>query len=277
MDFADEEIEPLAADELEGRLSKVRGEVGRYLRTYDQGRILQQGALVVLAGAPNAGKSTLFNMLVQRDRVLVSSVPGTTRDAVEEWIGVNGVPIKLVDTAGIRTGGGKIEQEGIRRTVRWTQDADLVVLLVDGVRPKEPHRDIVKVLNNSRVVPVWSKCDLRRRGSYPEGIPGPPLVSVSSVTGEGMDDLKGLIINKIWDKGVGESDDVVIAEERQYDALKEAEKALGRVIDAEQRDMGLEIIAFELRNATTALGKITGEEIGEEVLDRIFSTFCIGK
>jgi tRNA modification GTPase len=247
------------------------------MATYSQGKILQQGAQVVIAGAPNAGKSTLFNALVQHERVLVSPVPGTTRDAVEEWIGVDGVPIKLVDTAGIRTGGGKIEQEGIKRTVQRIKEADLVLLLIDRSRPRVPHRDVMDAVQAASYVPVWTKCDLPKKGAYPEALSREPEVSISAVSGLGMSDIKTLIIHNIWRDNASESADVVIAEERQYHALRDAQEALNRVIAAERRKTGMEIVVFELRQAAEALGRITGVEIGDDVLDQIFSKFCIGK
>ncbi len=277
LDFVDDEIDPLPKGALAERLAGVREEVAEYIGTYRQGRLLLQGATVVLAGAPNAGKSTLFNKLIQRDRMVVSSVPGTTRDAVEEWVDLNGVPVKLVDTAGIRTGGGKIERESVRRTVERLKDADLVVLLVDGHAPKPPRPEVLKELVNFKLLPVWSKSDRPRKGSCPEQLPKAPETSVSSVTGDGVEKLKELIIMQVWGNNAGENTDVVIGEERQYVALNDAHQALDRVVVAEADGVGMEIVALELRTAVTALGQITGQEIGDEVLDRIFAKFCIGK
>ena len=277
LDFMEDEIDPLPAGDLENRLSSVRGEISRYMETYRQGKLLQQGTMVVLAGAPNAGKSTLFNTLVQRDRMLVSPIPGTTRDAVEEWVDLEGVPVKLVDTAGIRTGGGNIEREGIKKTVERIRGADIVVLLVDGQNPRVPHPDIVEVLQSTKLIPVWSKADKLRKGKYPVQLPGPPKLSISAKTEEGINNLKTLIIKNIYNIEYRESDGVIIAEERQYEALREANNALNRIVEAEKRNQGLEIVALELRESISSLGRITGEEIGDEVLDRIFSKFCIGK
>jgi tRNA modification GTPase len=277
LDFVDDEIDPLTKGELAERLESVRKKIVSYMETFRQGKMLQQGAVVVLAGAPNAGKSTLFNHLIQRDRMLVSPVPGTTRDAVEEWVDLEGIPVKLVDTAGIRTGGGKIEQEGIKKTVERIRVADLVVLLVDGQKPRVPHPEIVEVLRSTKLIPVWSKSDKLRKGEYPVKLPGPPKLSISARTGERINHLKSLIINNIYGIEYRESDEVIIAEERQYSALRDSNDALNRLVEAEQRNQGLEIMAMELREAVSALGRITGEEIGDEVLDRIFSKFCIGK
>ncbi len=277
LDFVDEEIDPLPKGALAQRLDWIREEVAEYIGTYRQGRLLLQGATVVLAGAPNAGKSTLFNKLIQRDRMVVSSVPGTTRDAVEEWVDLNGVPVKLVDTAGIRTGGGKIERESVQRTVERLKDADLVVLLVDRHAPKPPHTEILKELDNVQLLPVWSKSDQTPIGSCPEQLSKAPETSISSVTGDGVKQLKELIIKQIWGNDTGKNTDVVIGEERQHLALQDAHQALDRVVAAEAGGAGMEIIALELRTAVTALGQITGQEIGDEVLDRIFAKFCIGK
>jgi tRNA modification GTPase len=277
LDFVEEEIDPLPMGELERRLAGLQEEIARYMATYSQGKILQHGAQVVIAGAPNAGKSTLFNALVQRDRVLVSPVPGTTRDAVEEWISLNGVPVRLVDTAGIRTGGGKIEQEGIRRTVQRIREADLVLLLIDRSRPRVPHQEVMRAVQKAPYVSVWTKSDLPKRGTLPEVLSAKPEVSISAVAGSGLSDIKGLILKNIWSNDATESADVIIAEERQYHALRDAQEALSRVMGAEQKKAGLEIVAFELRQAAEALGRITGVEIGDDVLDQIFSKFCIGK
>jgi tRNA modification GTPase len=277
LDFADEEIAPLEPGDVSRRLEQVRGEIARYMDTYEQGKLLQHGAMVVLAGAPNAGKSTLFNTLVQRDRVMVSSIPGTTRDAVVEWVNLEGVPVKLVDTAGIRSSGDEIEQESIRRTVDWIKDADLVVVLFDGSGPRNPHDAVVEALDGVAVLPVWSKGDLGLQEQAYAEIAMKPELRISGVTGEGLGKLKALIIKELCGGQSREGADVLISEERQYRALCEAHEALNRVVEADRGGAGFEIIAMELREGTSALGQITGEGIDEAVLDRIFSKFCIGK
>ena len=232
--------------------------------TYSIGRLYRQGAKIVLAGSTNAGKSSLFNLLLKQERSIVSPVRGTTRDYIEADLSIEGIPIRLYDTAGLRQSEDIIESEGIKRTEHLIGQADLVVYLVDSTCvehvPEEDERTIV----------VYNKSDLVRP---PEG-----KLAISAQTSEGVGALLSLIAKRLGSGSQGSNDDLVIIEsERQYQLLHGAEAALLRAQQLVEEDVPLDIIAVELHEALDCLGQLTGEVTPADILETIFSGFCVGK
>lgn len=232
----------------------------RLVSTFSVSRLYSAGAKVVLAGAVNAGKSSLFNLLAKEERAIVSSTPGTTRDYIEVKVEIRGIPVRLYDTAGLREGEDIIESEGIRRSEELMKDADLVVYLEDPERPIP----VDETLDNLLI--VSSKKDLKDN---------PSMISFSSLTGEGIDRLLDAIADRLEKGKAGENDEVFIDSERQRDdlllcieTLEEAKKAEGESVD---------ILALLFSSALSAIGRITGEVTSEELLDTLFSKFCVGK
>ncbi|MGH0053037.1 MAG: tRNA uridine-5-carboxymethylaminomethyl(34) synthesis GTPase MnmE [Sphaerochaetaceae bacterium] len=233
-------------------------------QTYQVGKLYKSGARIVLAGSSNAGKSSLFNLLLKQDRSIVSPVKGTTRDYIEADLSIEGVPIRLYDTAGLRESADSIESEGIRRTERLIGQADLVVFLVDstliGHVPEEDERTLV----------VYNKSDLARP---PEG-----KLAISAQSGEGVKQLLSQIASRLT-KGftVGADELLIIESERQYQLLNATKEALERVLSLVDEEIPLDIIAVELNEALDNLGQLTGEVTPADILETIFSGFCVGK
>ncbi len=270
IDFPDEGIEPAAAGALRGRLDAQADEIERMLSTAGAGRILREGVRTVIAGAPNAGKSSLLNALVGSDRAIVTPLPGTTRDTVEEWINVEGIPLHLIDTAGIRETSEPAEIEGVRRSRRALEDAELILLVTDASAPPAPEEEaIARQCDRSRTLAVATKSDLpaaRETGG----------TRVSAVTGEGIDALKRAIAERVW-SGPPTGESLVTVNARHRDCLRRAVAPLRRAAAGLGRDLPLECAAIDLREGLTALTDIIGITTTEDILGRLFSAFCIGK
>jgi tRNA modification GTPase len=235
---------------------------------------------VVLAGRPNVGKSSLLNRLLDADRAIVTDIPGTTRDVIEETLTLGGVALCVSDTAGLREARDLVEELGVARSREHMSQADLILYVLDGSEPL-PEEDVrvlgelagrpVLVVINKRDLPAkLQAADLRRYSSQ-------PAVEISALTGQGLPDLEDAVVNLVLGGGV-QTDGEIITQARHAELLIRAEEALGRAQGLlEQVEPPWELAALEVKEALLALGEITGEEVGEAVLDHIFSQFCIGK
>jgi len=260
---------------------EIEQDIERLLSTYRTGRIFQDGARVAIAGRTNSGKSTLFNLLLREDRAIVSESHGTTRDYIEAGIEVGGIPIRLFDTAGLRSSGESgdlIEQEGMRRTRGIIGGADLVLYLVDSTRGLD-HGDRGRLAQEGNrgpgeppeLLPVWTKSDLPG-GSPPEG-----FVRLSAETGSGLEELNSEIRRRIIGSASADGGEVVIDSFRQKELLEACLAALRSFRDGLGRALPLDVVAVDLREAMDRLGEITGEVASHEVLNQMFSAFCVGK
>jgi tRNA modification GTPase len=274
LDFPEEEIDPVDREEARGRLGRLQEEVSRSLARGRQGSILRSGLQVVLAGQPNVGKSSLLNRLAGEELAIVTEIPGTTRDAVRQTIQIEGVPMNIIDTAGLRDTADKVEAIGIARTWEVIGHADVLLLVVDaltGVTAAD--RSIVDRLPGKlRLITVFNKIDLS--GDAPRAEEGTPgwRVHVSARTGEGLGALRrALLALAGWQSG---GEDVFMARERHLTSLERVAAALER---AGQMLSQSEFFAEELRLAQRELGSITGEVTADDLLGQIFARFCIGK
>ncbi len=254
-----------------GRIAALANQIAAFVGSYRQGRLLREGARVVLAGRPNAGKSTLFNALLRSERAIVSEVPGTTRDFLSERIDLDGIPVSLVDTAGLRQIDAAIEAEGVRRSRAEMRGADLVVLLIPcGEQPIDEDRAILDAMGD-RVIPAASKCDLGEASSIAGG------VALSARTGDGLDRLRAAIFTRLAGVESLSGSELVITEARHHDALRRAASRLEAAAAVFAQGMTEEIWLADLHAALQSLGEITGQVPIEGLYDRIFNTFCIGK
>ena len=256
--------------ELGSQISDLRSQISGALRRANEGKILREGALVVLAGPPNAGKSSLMNALLEENRAIVSDIPGTTRDSIEEWLDLDGWPIRLVDTAGLRTSQDEVEGEGVRRAEDLIAKADLVLWLRNSEAGEPLNGSIAQLLNRltSQTLNLSTKCDLGR---------GPGL-NVSAKTGEGLDELKREIVAKLKEKA---ETSVVDLPEGNFVALREAltllETGEGQETGDGRREEDLVLTANAVRAAAERLGAAIGVTYSSNLLDNLFSRFCVGK
>ncbi len=243
-------------------------------RSFRQGRIYQEGATVVLAGATNAGKSRLFNLLLRQDRAIVSEVHGTTRDWIEGSLSMDGIPVRLVDTAGLRGSADPLEAEGMRRTRELLRGAEAVVYLVDATRGmgREDEEFLGGWTGPGALLRAWNKVDVPARLPAPDG-----FLPVSAATGEGLPDLEAALSRVLLGGPAPEAGEPLVDSERQRDLFAAALQALQRFADARSRGTSPDLLAVDLDAALAALGSITGEVTSAEILDRMFSSFCVGK
>lgn len=262
-------------DAIRPSIVRAAGEIKRLVASYQHGKIIREGALVALAGPPNAGKSSLLNRLLEEDRAIVSPVSGTTRDTIEESITLDGIRVTLVDTAGIAKPRDDIEREGARRSRDAIARAGLVLLIVDASVPAAGGLEaMVEGVTPGNVLLVRNKKDLGLHADWRTGSPFQSL-STSALTGEGLDRLRECVLGRVMAESDPESG--VVTHARHVEALRRAGDALGRATGALDEELPGEVVAVELREATDALAEIVGETTSEDILDRIFSTFCIGK
>ena len=281
LDFPDEDIpvggQPGALD-LEDALRHAAQRLDDLLSRADQGLVYRQGVRAVIVGRPNVGKSSLLNALLRFDRAIVTPVPGTTRDTVEETMNLGGVPFCLVDTAGITESHNPIEQLGIERSRAAIEAADLALLVVDGSEPLRSEDYILAdALRNRPVLVVVNKADLPQTADCANILPEAVHVCVSALTGTGLADLEQALARSVLGGEVLVSDVPVVSNPRHKEALS---RALARVMDATEGETvaaSRDLLASDLRQAIDALGEITGENVGEDLLSTIFGNFCIGK
>lgn len=279
LDFPEDAAE-LPVEAIKEGLAAPHKDLEQLLATYRQGRLLREGVKVVLAGRPNVGKSSLLNRLLDADRAIVTEIPGTTRDVIEETINLGGVPLCLSDTAGLREARDLVEELGVARSRERLAQADLTLFLVDGSEPLAPEDvQVLRELADRPVLVVINKRDLppklQTRDLRPYSLQ--PVVEISALTGQGLENLKQAVVDLVLAGGV-RTDGEMVTQARHVELLTRAREALTRGLGLlNQAEPPWELVALEVREALCALGEITGEEVGDAVLDHIFSQFCIGK
>jgi len=272
IDFPEEDIDPQSGEALRSRVSGVLATVESLLATADQGRILREGVRTVIFGEPNVGKSSLLNRLLGFERAIVSDIAGTTRDTIEETINLQGIPLRLVDTAGVREAADKIEAEGIQRTVRQIEKADLLLELADASRPKP--LETALLVSCAKHLLVLNKMDLGEHPSWKDTT----AVRLSCETGEGFDTLSETIRDALHFGEVDWGEHAVAINARHQQSLMLARNALvAALMLLKDRASDPELAAIDLREALDALGEIPGRVDTEDLLGVIFSSFCIGK
>lgn len=273
IDFPDEDIDPQTGRVLCDRLLQVSGLIERLLATADQGRILREGVRTVIFGEPNVGKSSLLNRLLGHERAIVSEVAGTTRDTIEEMINLGGIPLRLIDTAGVRTAGDQIEEEGIRRAVHQIETADLLLEVVDASRPRSISATVV-IPQGIRYLRILNKSDLGEHAEW-LGIEG---VRLSCGSGEGFERLEEEIAAALHLGSADWGEHAVAINARHQACLERGRRALAEAVAQLQPECPQsELAAVDLRAALDALGEVVGRIDSEDLLGVIFSSFCIGK
>lgn len=277
IDFPDEDITPDSRGQLLDRLERGLAFMDQLLRTAHEGQVLRRGVRAAIVGRPNVGKSSLLNQLLGHDRAIVSAIPGTTRDTIEETANIRGLPVVFVDTAGLRDAGDALEAEGMRRSRQALAQAELILHVLDTSELLTPAdaQFLAEFASRKRLV-VANKLDLGQRATLPAGV-NAPVVHVSCATGAGIEDLKSAIKELIWSGEIRAEMLQVMINSRHQDALRRAREAAGRAREALHADQTLELVAIDLRIAVNAVGEIVGQTATEDLLDSIFTQFCIGK
>jgi tRNA modification GTPase len=277
LEFVEEDIPAPRVNEIDQNLATVSAGVEKLKQSYSSGRLLQEGVRVTITGRPNVGKSSLFNSLVQRERAIVTDIPGTTRDTLSEAIDLEGIPVILTDTAGLRETTDGIETLGIERTRQAMGDSDLVLVVLDGSTEFGPSdQELIAQTGDARRLVVLNKSDLPSFKATPCCIEALEAINVSARTGEGLASLRAAILASLSRNGT-EDGSLLITNARHYDLLCNTQREI-EVARAALRDRySEELVLVPLHNALRFLGQITGETTTEDILSEIFATFCIGK
>jgi len=284
IDFAEEDISFIAREELLEALTALVCELSRLADTYREGRIFREGQTAVIVGRPNVGKSSLLNALLRTDRAIVTPVPGTTRDVLEETLNIRGIPIRLLDTAGLHETTDVVEQEGIRRSRTAIEHADLLLVLLDGSAPLPCDQEQIASRHQAqKLLLVINKTDLPARLSFEalsdlsQRMAAESIVQISAKTGDGLDRLRDAIRNTLIGTDFEPGDTAVLTMLRHRTALLKAIEALNKARESVGSQLSGEFVALDLRGALDALGELTGATTTDDILERVFSEFCIGK
>jgi tRNA modification GTPase len=291
IDFPEEDLPPESRAAVRSAIAAVRLGCSQLLATRHYGDLLRDGIRTVIVGEPNAGKSSLLNRLVGRDRAIVSPEPGTTRDFIEERVVVGPHCLRLIDTAGLNPAPGAVERLGIAKSRECIAEADMIVLVLDATRPAPPFDlAIAERLTPERTILALNKADLLPAGSadraqgtaaedgpFSRALSGLPAIFISALTGAGVDALKAELIRRADSLRPSAGEDAVVINARHAHALAMADECLGQSLAKLDANAASELLASDLRGALSALGEISGKIDNEAVLDRLFATFCIGK
>lgn len=269
------------ADELKEQILEIMKELKYFLDHADNGRILKEGIQTVIVGKPNAGKSSLLNILVGDERAIVTDIAGTTRDTLEEFINIHGVPLNIADTAGIRDTQDIVEKIGVDKAKNFAEDADLVIYVVDGSTPlDENDYEIINLIKDKKVIVLINKTDLAAvtdADTVRRLMKEHPILEISAKEETGIDQFEVLLKDMFFQGNVTFNDEIYITNVRQKTAIAQALESLQLVMNSIEEGMPEDFFSIDLMNAYEQLGSVIGEAVGEDLVDKIFSDFCMGK
>ncbi|NLY67120.1 MAG: tRNA uridine-5-carboxymethylaminomethyl(34) synthesis GTPase MnmE [Tissierellia bacterium] len=282
IDFSEEDdIDDIAYGQLEEKARIVRDEIERLLKTADRGKILRDGLNTVILGKPNVGKSSLLNSILRENRAIVTDIPGTTRDIIEEYVNIDGIPLKIIDTAGIRTTDDIVEKIGVDRAIDMVEKADLIIVVFDiSSELTEEDFEIIEIVKNKNAIVLLNKSDLPRkyeRDYFEQLLPGKKIINTSILKGIGIDVLEEEIKNIFYSGGVNIESDIVVTNMRHKNQLVKAKKNIEDGLEGIQAYVPLDCLEVDIKACWENLGEISGDTVSEDILDKIFSDFCIGK
>ena len=267
-------------DTLKGEISLLKEKLESLLNTVREGKLMKEGIKTVIVGKPNAGKSSLLNLLVGEERAIVTDIAGTTRDILEETIVLHGISLRMIDTAGIRDTDDVVEKIGVKKAVENAKDADLILYVVDSSVPlDENDREIIELLKDKKSIVILNKMDLKQQvteGELKEKT-SHPVVAVSAKEEEGIELLEAQIKDMFFEGNLSFNDEIYITNMRHKAALEEAKRSLEMVENSIEMQMPEDFFSIDLMNAYEVLGSIIGESVGEDLVNEIFSKFCTGK
>lgn len=279
VDYPEEDLEDIEVPDIAGAIREMERRLDDMLAESKSGRMMRDGVMAAIAGTPNAGKSSLLNRFLETERAIVTDVPGTTRDVIEEWISIQGVPICLVDTAGIRSTDDTVEQIGVRRAKEYMDRADIILVVVDQSRLlQEEDRQILETARGRQALIVLNKEDLQPAFETEElQSYGLPLLSISASTGAGMGELKDAMLSLALKQGLMAAQSALLANTRHIELVRQSREALQRALDTIEAGMPVDCAIVDIREAWELLGSITGDTVHDDIIEEIFSRFCLGK
>ncbi len=289
IDFPEDDIEDVAMEEAELKVEKLHGDLEDLLASAQTGQILRDGLQTAIIGRPNAGKSSLLNLMLGQERAIVTDVPGTTRDSIEEYMNIGGIPLRLADTAGIRETDNLVEKIGVDKAYSYAKEAELVLAVIDGSQPmsqedepiwqllKECQGRIILILNKADQGQVLSKEQIEEKAAEKEVEEIYRTISLSAKSGEGLGALEEAIKEMVFAGKISCRESIMVSDARQADIIRQALLLLDQTRVTLMTGMSEDFVVIDLRSAWEKLGEITGDTLGEDIIDEIFSRFCIGK
>lgn len=276
-----DDVEDATTDFLLEQSKRIKEEINQLLETGAQGKIMREGLSTVIVGRPNVGKSSMLNNLIQDNKAIVTEVAGTTRDVLEEYVNVRGVPLRLVDTAGIRDTEDIVEKIGVERSRKALSEADLILFVLNNNEPlTEDDQTLFEVIKNEDVIVIINKTDLEQRldvSELREMIGDMPLIQTSMLKQEGIDELEIQIKDLFFGGEVQNQDMTYVSNSRHISLLKQARQSIQDAIDAAESGIPMDMVQIDLTRTWEILGEIIGESASDELIDQLFSQFCLGK
>jgi tRNA modification GTPase len=279
IDFPEEELQASDPGLFAQKLERIQERLARLLENSRQGMIFREGLRVVICGRPNVGKSSLLNALLRQERSIVTSVPGTTRDSIEEMVDIRGIPVRLMDTAGLTEAGTFVEKKAVSRSKRHIRSADLLILLFDGSARLSPQDEaLMRKLKGRPVIAVINKIDLRQKiDGERVGKKFSPLLFLSAKKAMHIDRLEEAIVEHVYQGKAHDPGFVCISRLRHAEALRQAKKLIAKAVESLDNELPAEFVAQDLKGAVACLDSVVGKSCSEDLIERIFSEFCIGK
>lgn len=281
IDFPEDDIDAVVTEEVQEKVAAIRQALASLLATAKTGRILREGLETAIIGKPNVGKSSLLNALLQENRAIVTDIPGTTRDVIEEYVNIGGVPLKIIDTAGIRETQDIVERIGVDKARSYVDQAALVLVMLDFSREiSAEDQEILHLVRGKNALVLVNKVDLAGRLPLEEiraAAGDHEIIEISTVSEKGLDKLAEAIVAMVYGGQVQSGEGGFVNNVRQAEILRQADQHLAETLQTIENGMPADFIVIDLRSAWEKLGEITGDAVGEDIIDQIFSQFCIGK
>lgn len=281
IDFPEHDVEEVSRENIKDKSIFIAEKLHKLIDTADTGKVFREGLKTAIVGRPNVGKSSLLNALLKESRAIVTDIPGTTRDVIEEVVNIRGIPLRLIDTAGIRETEDIVEKIGVEKTRQVLEEADLILVVIDASEPLNDHdRNILKNMNQKNLILIANKTDMGENIDYnklkkycsPENI-----IKMSVINGTGLENLEKRIEKMVYAGLSADSDDILVTNVRHKQSLEKAYESISDVIEAVDMGMPTDCLSIDIKTAWESLGEITGDTVSDGLLNEIFSKFCIGK
>lgn len=281
IDYPDEDIEELTYKKMKNEISHIGDMIEKLLNTADSGKIIREGLNVAIIGKPNVGKSSLMNELLKETRAIVTEIPGTTRDTIEEVVSIRNIPVRLTDTAGIRETDDKIEKIGIEKSKKSFNEADLIIFVMDSSRElSEEDHEIIDYIGNRKSIVLMNKIDLGsawKKEEIKKKIPNAIVIETSMIEKTGVSKIEEEIVNMVYSGSVSQSDSLLVTNVRHKDLLTRARQSIADAETMTEAGEAMDFIEVDLKNAYDLLGEIIGETVSDDIINEVFSRFCLGK
>ena len=281
IDYPDEDIEEITYSNLIKNISSIGETIEKLLDTASAGRMIKDGIKIAIVGKPNVGKSSLMNALLRESRAIVTEIPGTTRDTIEEAVSIRDIPVYLVDTAGIRDTSDKVERLGIERSKEAFNNADFIIFIVDGsLSVSEEDRKIARLLEGKKSLILVNKSDLGRKiddGELRQLAGSAHIIETSLINGEGVDEIEDLIERMVYGGDLSQRESVMVNNVRHESLLRSAGQSMKYALHMAEKGEALDFIESDVNDAYEYLGEITGESVSDDIINEVFSRFCLGK